>query len=59
MSTVLASRLDPGAITVIKGNKLLSLRHNRKYRAVLYASEPEYIEAALDGIRGWHEGVKA
>ena len=55
MSAVLASRLDPGAITVIKGNKPLSLRYSRKHRAVLYASEPEYIEAALDDLRGWRE----
>ncbi len=52
MSAVLASRLDPGAITVIKGNKPLSLRYSRKHRAVLYASEPEYIEAALDDPPG-------
>ena len=55
MSAVLASRLDPGAIAVIKGNKPLSLRYSRKHRAVLYASEPEYIEAALDDLRGWRE----
>ena len=55
MSAVLASRLDPGAIPVIKGNKPLSLRYSRKHRAVLYASEPEYIEAALDDLRGWRE----
>lgn len=55
MSAVLASRLDPGAITVIKGNKPLSLRYSRKHRAVLYASEPEYIEAALDDLHGWRE----
>jgi glucosamine 6-phosphate synthetase-like amidotransferase/phosphosugar isomerase protein len=55
MSAVLASRLDPGAITVIKGNKPLSLRYSRKHRAMLYASEPEYIEAALDDLCGWRE----
>jgi hypothetical protein len=53
MSAVLASRLDPGTITVLKGNKPLSLRYSRKHRAVLYASEAEYIEAALDDLRGW------
>lgn len=46
---------SPGPITVIKGNKPLSLRYSRKHRAVLYASEPEYIEAALDDLRGWRE----
>ena len=55
MSAVLASRLDPGTITVLKGNKPLSLRYSRKHRAVLYASEAEYIEAALDDLRGWRE----
>ena len=55
MSAVLASMLDPEAITVLKGNKPLSLRYSRKHRAVLYASEPEYIEAALDDLRGWRE----
>ena len=43
------------AITVIKGNEPLSLRYSRKHRAVLYASEPEYIEDALDDLRGWRE----
>jgi glucosamine 6-phosphate synthetase-like amidotransferase/phosphosugar isomerase protein len=55
MSAVLVSRLDPGTITVLKGNKPLSLRYSRKHRAVLYASEAEYIEAALDVLRGWRE----
>ena len=44
-----------GQLAVIKGNKPLSLRYSRKHRAVLYASEPEYIEAALDDLRGWRE----
>ena len=55
MSAVLASRLDPGAITVIKGNKPLSRRYSRKHWAVLYTSEPEYIEVALDDLRGWRK----
>lgn len=39
MSAVLASRLDPGTITVLKGNKPLCLRiHRRQHRVVLYAS---------------------
>ena len=55
MSAVLVSRLDTGTVTVLKGNKPLSLRYSRKHRAVLYALEPEYIEAALDDLRGWRE----
>ena len=31
------------------------MRYSRKHRAVLYASEPEYIEDALDDLRGWRE----
>lgn len=55
MSAVLASRLDPGAITVIKGKQAAVAAFSRKHRALLYASEPEYIEAALDNLRGWRE----
>jgi len=39
MSAVLASRLDPGTITVLKGNKPLCLRIHRQHRVVLYASD--------------------
>lgn len=38
MSAVLASRLDPGTITVLKGNKPLCLRIHYQHRVVLYAS---------------------
>ena len=31
------------------------MRYSRKHRAVLYASEPEYIEDSLDDLRGWRE----
>ena len=48
MSVVLASRLDPGTITVLKGNKPLSLRIHRQHRVVLYASEPAFIDFAVD-----------
>jgi glucosamine 6-phosphate synthetase-like amidotransferase/phosphosugar isomerase protein len=55
MSAVLASRHDPRAITVLKGNKPLTLRYSRKHRAVLYASEAEFIDSALDDPRGWQD----
>ncbi len=55
MSAVLASRHDPRAITVLKGNKPLTLRYSRKHRAVLYASEPELIDSALDDLCGWRD----
>jgi len=50
MSAVLASRGDPGTITLLKGNKPLHLRHHRRYRLVLCASD-----AALDGEPGWRD----
>ena len=55
MSAVLASRFRPGVITVLKGNKPLTLRYSRKCRAVLYASEAEFIDSALDDPRGWRD----
>jgi len=55
MSAVLASRLDPGTITVLKGNKPLCLRIHRQYRVVLYASEPAFIDFAVDNEKGWRE----
>jgi len=48
MSAVLASKLDPGTITVLKGNKPLCLRIHRQHRVVLYASEPAFIDFAVD-----------
>ena len=55
MSAVLASRLDPGTITVLKGNKPLCLRIHRQHRVVLYASEPAFIDFAVDNEKGWRE----
>jgi glucosamine 6-phosphate synthetase-like amidotransferase/phosphosugar isomerase protein len=55
MSAVLASRLDPGAITVLKGHKPLCLRVHRQYRVALYASEPAFIDFAVDFDPGWRE----
>ena len=48
MSAVLASRLDPGTITVLKGNKPLCLRVHRQHRMVLYASDDAFIDFAVD-----------
>ena len=55
MTAVLASRRDPETVLILKGNKPLALRFHRRHRAVLYASDPDYLDAALDGERGWHE----
>ena len=55
ISAVLASRGDPGTVTLLKGNKPLHLRHHRRYRVVLYASDAAFLDAALDGERGWRD----
>jgi hypothetical protein len=55
MTAVLASRLDPETIIVLKGNKPLDLRINQRHRAVLYASDPAFLEAVLAEERGWRE----
>jgi glucosamine 6-phosphate synthetase-like amidotransferase/phosphosugar isomerase protein len=55
MSAVLVSRLDPGTITVLKGNKSLCLRIHRQHRVVLYASDDAFIDFAVDKEKGWRE----
>ena len=55
MTAVLASRLDPETILVLKGNKPLELRIHHRHRAVLYASDPAYLDAVLEDERGWCE----
>ena len=55
ITAVLASRLDPETILVLKGNKPLELRAHRRYRVVLYASEPAFLDAVLADERGWRE----
>ena len=53
MSAVMASRLDPEATVVLKGNMPLHLRLLKTCRAVLYASNPAYLDTVLEGERGW------
>ncbi len=55
MSAVLTSRLDPGTITVLKGNKPLCLRIHRQHRVVLYTSDDAFIDFAVDNEKGWRE----
>ncbi len=55
MTAVLASRNDPETILVLKGNKPLELRAHRRYRVVLYASDPAFLDAVLADERGWRE----
>ncbi len=39
----------------LKGNKPLELRFQAWHRAILYASDPAYLDAVLDEERGWRE----
>ena len=55
MAALLASRLDPETTLVLKGNKPLDLRFHKRHRAILYASDPAYLDAVLDEERGWLE----
>ena len=55
MAALLASRLDPETVLVLKGNKPLELRIHARHRAVLYTSEAAYLDAVLDDERGWCE----
>jgi amidophosphoribosyltransferase len=40
---------------MLKGNNPLELRWNPRTQVVLYASNAAYLNAALDGERGWRE----
>src|SRR5690606_10872661 len=53
ITAVLASRRRPGTVLVLKGNKPLELRIHRRHRAVLYASDPGFLDAVLADERGW------
>jgi len=51
----LAARKMPGIVLVLKGNKPLELRYSKRLRAVIYASDPVFLDAVLAGERGWVE----
>ena len=52
ITAVIACRTDPGTIFVLKGNRPLELRWNPRRKAVLYASDPAYLDAVLVGGKG-------
>ena len=52
ISAVLASKLDPKRMVVIKGNKPLELRYHEEHQVVIYASDPVFLNVALDNVRG-------
>lgn len=53
MSAVMVSLLDPEATVIVKGDKPLEFRYHRRYRALIYASEGQFLDAAIYGERGW------
>ncbi len=53
MSAVMASKLDPKRVVVIKGNKPLELRYHPEHQAIVYASDPAYLDVALAPETGW------
>lgn len=40
---------------MLKGNKPLELRVQRRYQVVLYASDPAFLDAILADERGWRK----
>lgn len=55
MSAVLSSILDPGTITILKGNKPLYIRVHRKYKVMVYASEIKIIDLVMSRENGWYD----
>jgi len=53
MSAVLASKLDPKTIVIVKGNKPLALRYHGGHRAIIYASDAVYLDVVLAGDTAW------
>ena len=53
MSAVMVSRLDPGTVIILKGDKPLFLWHHPKRRVVAYASDEEYLFEALEDDPDW------
>lgn len=55
MSAVLASKSDPEAVVVIKGNKPLTLRYSAQFDVLFYASEASFLDVVLAGMEGWKD----
>lgn len=53
ISSVMASRTEPGTVLVLKGNKPLDLRWNKRMRTILYASDSIYLDSVLVEEKGW------
>lgn len=53
VSAVMASRLNPEEIILIKGNRPLEVRYHEACQVVVYASDNRYLDIALANMRGW------
>lgn len=50
---VMASRLHPQEVVIIKGNKPLELRYYKQHQVVIYASDATHLDIALAGETDW------
>jgi glucosamine 6-phosphate synthetase-like amidotransferase/phosphosugar isomerase protein len=55
MSAALVATIKPEEIILLKGNMPLEVRHHRRKRVVLYASEAHILDRALAGEAGWDD----
>ena len=55
ISAVIASKLDPKRVVVIKGNMPLEMRHHSEHQVIIYASDLAYLDVALQDDTGWRE----
>lgn len=55
MSFVAAATNHPTEVILAKGNQPLELRYSEDHHALLYASEAELLDEALEGEDGWVE----
>lgn len=53
VSAVMASRLNPKEVVIIKGKEPLDIRYNRARQVVVYSSDANYLNITLAGDRSW------
>lgn len=55
ITAIIACQTDPETVIVLKGNRPLEMRWHPRRKAVLYASDPAYLDAVLAEEQGWRE----
>lgn len=55
MSFVAAATNHPTEVILVKGNQPLELRYSEERHVLVYASEAEFLDDALEGENGWVE----